>query len=67
MKISVIVPYTTGAAMLEDCLESLKQQTVQDFEVIIVQDGIPDEVNENGNITVVEDITEILEQYKKGK
>lgn len=65
MKISVIVPYTTGAAMLEDCLESLKQQTVQDFEVIIVQDGIPDEVNENGNITVVEDITEILEQYKQ--
>jgi GT2 family glycosyltransferase len=42
MKISVIIPNWNGLAYLETCLESLKQQTYQNFEVIVVDNGSTD-------------------------
>ena len=38
MKISVIIPYHDEKRYLNDCLESLEEQTFQDFEVILVKD-----------------------------
>ncbi|MEK7473470.1 MAG: glycosyltransferase [Patescibacteria group bacterium] len=37
--ISVIIPVFNHAEALTDCLRSLETQTVQDFEIIIVDDG----------------------------
>lgn len=65
MKISVIIPYTTGVLMLEDCFESLKQQTFKEFEVLLIQNQVPKEANEEGNINYVEDPTILIEKYKK--
>ena len=42
MKVSVIVPVYNVEKYLEECLESLKAQTLQDMEVIIVNDGSTD-------------------------
>lgn len=39
MKISVIIPVFNHAEALAECLRSLEKQTVQDFEIIIVDDG----------------------------
>lgn len=41
-KISVIVPVYNTEKYIEKCLESLAKQTMQDFEVIIVNDGSTD-------------------------
>lgn len=65
MKISVIIPYTTGILMLEDCFESLKQQTFKEFEVLLIQDQVPQAANEEGNINYVEDPTILVKKYNK--
>lgn len=41
--ISVIVPNWNGAALLDDCIGSLKRQTFRDFELIVVDDGSTDD------------------------
>ena len=39
-KISVIIPmYKTPKLRLRKCLESLMEQTLKDFEVLVVDDG----------------------------
>ena len=43
MKLSVIVPVYRVAATLERCMESIVGQTFTDMEVILVDDGSPDE------------------------
>ena len=40
--ISVIVPVYKAEAFLHDCVESILSQTFQDFEIILVDDGSPD-------------------------
>ena len=42
VKISVIVPIYNVEQYLDDCLESIKNQTFADFEVILVDDGSTD-------------------------
>ncbi|MGH3040283.1 MAG: bifunctional glycosyltransferase/CDP-glycerol:glycerophosphate glycerophosphotransferase, partial [Gaiellaceae bacterium] len=42
-RISVVVPVYNVAAYLEECLESLAQQTFGDLEVVLVDDGSTDE------------------------
>ncbi len=42
MKVSVIVPVYNVEAYLNRCLESLVRQTLKELEVIIVNDGSPD-------------------------
>ena len=42
MKVSVIVPVYNVEKYLEKCLDSLASQTLKDIEVIIVNDGSPD-------------------------
>ena len=41
-EISVIVPVYKAEAYLADCVDSLLSQTISDFEVILVDDGSPD-------------------------
>lgn len=40
MKISVIVPYHRGKDYLRDCLDSLKEQSFRDFEVLLICDHV---------------------------
>lgn len=41
-KVSIIIPNYNGAAYLEDCLESIRHQTYENFEVIVVDDASTD-------------------------
>ena len=41
-KISVIVPVYNVEELLPKCLDSLVNQTFDDYEVIVVNDGSPD-------------------------
>ena len=43
MKVSIIVPvYKVPEKYLRNCINSLKEQTIDDYEVILVDDGSPD-------------------------
>lgn len=54
--LSVVVPvYKVEHKYLTDCLESIANQTFKDFELIIVDDGAP------------EDIARLLDEYAAGK
>ncbi len=44
--ISIVIPVYNGADKLVRCLESIKKQTYQDFEIIVVNDGSKDNVAE---------------------
>lgn len=65
MKVSLVIPYVNGPHFLEDCLESLKDQTFKDFEVILVQDQPNKYLTETENVNVVEDCTSIVDRYAK--
>jgi len=45
-KVSVIVPVYNVEAYLEKCLDSLVNQTLKDIEIIVVNDGSPDNSKE---------------------
>ena len=40
--ISIIVPIYNVEQYLRKCLDSIKNQTFEDFEVVLVDDGSPD-------------------------
>lgn len=42
-KITVIIPNWNGKKLLEECLKSLKSQTLKDFSIIIVDNGSTDD------------------------
>lgn len=44
MKVSVIIPFHNEERYMEDCLDSLSEQTVKDFEAIIVCDHCEKEI-----------------------
>lgn len=46
IKISIIVPCYNQAQYLDECLQSVLNQTFQDWECIIVNDGSPDNTEE---------------------
>ena len=50
MKASVIIPNWNGKHLLKDCLESLKNQSYKDFEIILVDNG-----SEDGSVEYVKD------------
>ena len=41
-KVSILLPVRNGGELLEETLESLKAQTLQDFELVLVNDGSTD-------------------------
>lgn len=40
MKVSVIIPYVNEKIYMDDCMNSLQEQTCRDFETVVVCDGI---------------------------
>ncbi|MCP4899543.1 MAG: glycosyltransferase [bacterium] len=40
--VSILMPVYNGETFLESCLESIKRQTLKDYEVVIVDDGSDD-------------------------
>jgi CDP-glycerol glycerophosphotransferase len=40
MKTSIIIPYDKGESYLRDCLDSLKEQTRQDMEILLICDHV---------------------------
>lgn len=61
MKASIVLPNLNGAGWMEGCIESLYAQTVQDFELIIIDNGSTDEslqtarkYSEKPNCTLIE-------------
>ncbi len=59
MKVSVIVPVYNTEKYLRKCLDSLVEQSLQDIEIIVVNDGSPD-----NSQTIIE---EYAEKYKNIK
>ncbi len=57
-KISMIVPYLKGPDYLEDCIESLQNQNISDYEVLLVNDrdgdDIPERIKDHPNVRVIE-------------
>ena len=53
MKVSVIVPVYNTEKYLEKCLDSLVNQTLKDIEIIVINDGSPDNSQK------------IIDKYKK--
>ena len=59
-KLSIIVPVYNTEKYIKKCLESLAKQKMQDFEIIIVNDGSPDNseeivkkfIEENNNLDI---------------
>lgn len=45
MKVSIVMPFHKGLHFLEDALESLKEQTYKDFELLLVCDHIEEDIN----------------------
>ena len=41
-KISIIIPVYNGEKYIEKCLDSIKNQTFKDYEVLIINDGSKD-------------------------
>ena len=63
-KVSIIVPVYNTANKLEKCLESLVNQTMQDIEIVIVNDGSTD--NSEKIIMEYQDkYPNIIKYYKK--
>lgn len=45
MKVSVIIPYGGGENYLRDCLDSVAEQKFTDYEVLLIVDGVTEEVS----------------------
>ena len=60
LKVSVIVPVYNNGLYLRETLESLKQQTMRDFEVIVVNDGSSDNSEE-----IIDEFVKQDERFRK--
>jgi glycosyltransferase involved in cell wall biosynthesis len=54
--ISIIVPCFNQAEYLDECLQSITNQTYQNWECIIVNDGSPDNTEEVASIWISKDV-----------
>ncbi|WP_429145062.1 bifunctional glycosyltransferase/CDP-glycerol:glycerophosphate glycerophosphotransferase [Anaerotaenia torta] len=45
MRLSIIVPFHKGIHFLEDCLESIRDQGLSDFETILVLDHVKEDIS----------------------
>ncbi len=65
-KVSIIIPFFKGQAYLEDCVGSIKEQQLSDYEIIIVNDKdgheVPDTVSSDPHVKVYRAIDELPEE-----
>lgn len=59
MGVSIIIPYHRGEHFLRDCLDSIVEARLEEYEVIIVRD-----VNRLNNVDEEKSILQLLEWYK---
>ncbi len=59
MKISTIIPSYNEKGVLEDCIQSLGEQTQNDFEIIVVDDGSTD-----GTLGVLKNLKRSLQNFR---
>lgn len=57
--ISVIVPVYNGEKYLRECLASIKEQTLADFEVLVVNDGSTD-----ASASIIDEFCEVDPRFK---
>lgn len=62
MKVSVIIPTYNEKRVLEGCIESLGAQTLEDFEIIVVDDGSTD-----GTLGILKNLKKTLSYFKFAK
>ena len=43
MKVTIVIPNYNGAHFMKSCLEKLRKQTFQDFQVLVVDNGSQDD------------------------
>ena len=59
-KVSIIIPYFKGQAYLEECVQSIDEQKLADYEILIVNDKdgheVPDVVKNNSHVKVFFDV-----------
>lgn len=67
MKIFVIIPTYNEKGVLEDCVQSLGDQTFTDFEIIVIDDGSTDKTSEVlGNLQLTISNFQFFEQKHQG-
>jgi glycosyltransferase involved in cell wall biosynthesis len=66
-KISIIIPFYNRTAELVLCLDSIKNQTFKDYEVIIINDGSTDIRNEEVHKNIVQIIPNVKYCYQENK
>ena len=70
-KVSVIVPYLKGPSYLEECIQSIEDQDLSDFEILLVDDkdghDVPESVLAMKNVRhiVLEDEIDADEFFEK--
>lgn len=67
MKISIIIPCYKAVKTLGGCLDSIKAQTFTDWEVILINDGSPDETGDICNYYASKNTKiQVIHQENKG-
>lgn len=70
-KVSIIVPYLKGPSYLEECIQSIENQNLSDFEILLVDDkdghDVPEQVLAMKNVKhiVMEDEIDADEYFEK--
>ena len=66
--ISIIIPIYNQAKKLKQCLESIKSQTYDNYELVIINDGSTDDFNKvmRGQAEIFGHKLSVIEQENKG-
>lgn len=59
MRVSVIIPSFNEKEVLEECIESLGEQSYSNFEIIVIDDGSTD-----GTLEILENLSKTLPNFK---
>ncbi|WP_325192866.1 glycosyltransferase family 2 protein [Methanobrevibacter ruminantium] len=60
--ISIIIPFNSEKRYLKDCLQSLREENLEDIETIIILNGISENKEDSTNIYTV---NALIKEYEK--
>ena len=66
MKVSVIVPVYNVEKYVLPCLQSVKDQTLEDFECLIIDDGSPDNSIDIASKLIADDSRFVIHHKENG-